>query len=140
MRNYINTIQGGNLRSLSSLPIDNTIREKKGSKGFLSYMYVHFIELYGEDTSSSRLKWEKDLECNFEQDTWEHIRESASSVSFNSRHRLMQFNIIHRVYPSASGYSERWNGTPSYKRNEKGRKSFTYLPVYRICHFNSVSL
>ncbi len=25
VRNYINTIQGGNLRSLSSLPIDNTI-------------------------------------------------------------------------------------------------------------------
>ncbi len=61
-------------------------------------MYVNFIELNGEDTSSSRLKWEKDLECNFEQDTWERICESASSFSFNSRHRLMQFNIIHRVY------------------------------------------
>ncbi len=87
VRNYINTIQGGNLRSLSSLPIDNTITEKKGSKGFVSYMYVNFIEWYGEDTSSSILKWEKDLECNFEQDTWELICESASSFSFNSRHR-----------------------------------------------------
>lgn len=42
VRNYINTIQGGHLRSLSSLPIDNTNTEKKGSKGFVSYMHVNF--------------------------------------------------------------------------------------------------
>lgn len=97
VRNYINTIQG-HLRSLSLLPIDSIIREKKGSKGFVSYMYTNFIDLYGEDVSSSRLKWEKDLECTFKQDTWELICESALTFSFNSRHRLMQFNIIHRVY------------------------------------------
>ncbi len=30
--------------------------------------------------------------------------------------------------PSASGYSERWNArTPSYKRNEKGRKEILHI-------------
>lgn len=68
MRHYITKLQGGHLRPLSSLSVDNIIREKRGSKGFVSYMYTNLIDLYGEDVLPSRLKWEKDLECTFEQD------------------------------------------------------------------------
>lgn len=66
-------MQKGNLGPLSSLPIDAIIRKRKEPKGFVSYMYSNLNDLYGMEVSSSKLKWEKDLECIFDQDTWEHI-------------------------------------------------------------------
>ncbi len=98
MRKYINTIQGGNLRSHSSLPIYNTIREINNLKGLCLTCMLISLNCMGRTHHLQDLNGKKDLECNFEQDTWEHICESASSFSFNSRHRLMQFNITHRVY------------------------------------------
>lgn len=61
-------------------------------------MYTYLIDLYGEDVLPSRLKWENDLECTFEKDVWELICKNALTFSYNCRHRLIQFNIIHRVY------------------------------------------
>lgn len=82
---------------------DVGVRQKNISKGLKEITIrgiIHISQMLkdGEDISSSRIKWEKDLECTFEQDTWELICKSALTFSFNSRHRLIQFNIIHRIY------------------------------------------
>jgi len=45
-----------------------------------------------------RTKWEQELECTFEDSRCESICEEAPSFSQNSRHKLLQFNIIHRTY------------------------------------------
>lgn len=43
-------------------------------------------------------KWEKDLECSFTDYEWETICEDAQPFSINTHHKLIQFNVIHRVY------------------------------------------
>lgn len=53
--------------------------------------HINPIDFYGEDTPSSKSKWEKDLGSIFEQDTWESICENSLRCSCKSRHRLTQF-------------------------------------------------
>ena len=47
---------------------------------------------------TAKAKWERDLNHTFDPDDWESLFQRASSFSYNSRHRLLQFNILHRIY------------------------------------------
>ncbi len=42
-------------------------------------------------------KWEQDLDCTFEDSEWESLCKDALTFSYNSHHKLLQFNIIHRT-------------------------------------------
>lgn len=47
---------------------------------------------------SARVKWEADIGEDFEDSEWKSICASSQSFSYNSRHKLLQFNLIHRTY------------------------------------------
>lgn len=38
------------------------------------------------------------MKCNFEEGDWESLCTSSQCFSFNSRHKLTQYNLIHRTY------------------------------------------
>lgn len=72
--------------------------DKRDPKGFLSFIYSKFLQAMTGAVCNAKSKWEKDLEYLFTDDEWETMCEKAQTLSFNSRHKLIQFNVIHRVY------------------------------------------
>lgn len=71
------------------------------------------MSLAENKASTAKLKWETDTDYAFDDFEWNDICSSSQSFSYNSRHKLLQFNLIHRVYLTpqrlhkiSSNYSE----------------------------------
>lgn len=97
VRDYIRVQQGGKLLSLYPLELDTFI-VGKDIKKFVSTMYKMLLKLSVCGPVGAKLKWEQDLGVDFKEEQWKAICQKSQSFSFNSRHRLQQFNLIHRVY------------------------------------------
>ncbi len=113
VRDYIRVQQGGKLTTIEDFQIESMIRDKHNPKGFLSYAYNKFMSLAENKTLNVKIMWETDIDYAFEDCEWEEICNSSQSFSYNSRHKLLQFNLIHRTYLTpqrlhriSSSYSE----------------------------------
>uniref|UniRef100_A0A4W5KEM2 Reverse transcriptase zinc-binding domain-containing protein n=1 Tax=Hucho hucho TaxID=62062 RepID=A0A4W5KEM2_9TELE len=99
VRHYMATQQGGRIQPMSKPITDKLWLERKGVKGFISYMYSGLQALLGNDEPLKVcMKWHDDLGLIFEDEKWGKLFIDAQRLSFNTRHKLMQFNILHRVY------------------------------------------
>lgn len=98
VRHYIQTQQGGRLSNLPLSPLEDILSGKSNPKGLVSFIYGKLSHSMAGDLCNAKSKWEKDLECSFDDNEWEIICEKAQTLSINSRHKLIQFNVIHRVY------------------------------------------
>lgn len=61
-------------------------------------MYTGINSLLEKEQLKVREKWEADLFRNFEDAEWTELCEMAQRFSYNSKHVLTQYNLIHRVY------------------------------------------
>lgn len=98
VRHFIISEQGGHLQSLGELALDKLVRDKQGVRGFISYIYSGIIKLIGQKVLGVKCKWEEDLECKFEEADWEDLCARSQNFSFNARHKITQYNLIHRIY------------------------------------------
>lgn len=103
-RDFIRVQHGGKMIPLEDFEIDSTMRDKHNSKGFLSYVYNRLMSLSEKKAFNAKLKWEIDTDSVFK---------DSQSFFYNSQHKLLQFNLIHRVYLTphrphkiSSNYSE----------------------------------
>ena len=69
-----------------------------GVRGFISYTYSGIYQIIGWELLGVKRKWEEDLECNFEEAEWESLCIGSQYFSFNSRHKIIQYSLIHRIY------------------------------------------
>lgn len=98
VRDFIRVQQGGKLIPLVDSEIDHMMRDKHNSKCFLSHTYHGLMSLTENKAFNAKLKWETDTDSTFRDSEWKDICSSSQSFSYNSRHKLLQFNLIHRVY------------------------------------------
>lgn len=98
IRHYIQTEQGGRLLPITKQPLDKMLHSKKEVKGLVSYAYSHISRLLGARVLPVRGKWEADLNYTFDDDEWADLCEKALHFSFNTRHLLTQFKMMHRTY------------------------------------------
>ena len=49
-----------------------------------------------------RLRWEKDLGIDLEEDLWRDLCRDGVTSTLNSRYRLIQFNFLHQLYITPS--------------------------------------
>ena len=78
--------------------VDRMIQDKHDLKGFLSHAYKKLMSQAQNKALIVKAKWEEDIDTAFTDTEWEEICSSSQSFPYNSRHKLLQFNIIHRVY------------------------------------------
>jgi len=71
----------------------------ESTKGIISSIYGIIngkLPIY--DKTSTKGKWEKDLNCTYEEADWCLLLEQAQTVLTSTKHRQIQFNIFHRTY------------------------------------------
>ncbi len=56
------------------------------------------LDLMANITLQSRAKWEQDPDFTFEDCDWDANCEGAQSFSYNSCQKLLQINLIQRIY------------------------------------------
>lgn len=98
VRHFVISEQGSRLQTLGELALDKLVRDKQGVRGFISYIYSGIIRFIGQKVLGVKRKWEKDLECNFEEVDWEDLCTRSQNFSFNARHKITQYSLIHRIY------------------------------------------
>lgn len=67
-------------------------------KGFISCIYSGLQTLIENEALNVCSKWQDDLGIIIEEETWETLFLDAQELSFSTRHRMMQFNLLRRVY------------------------------------------
>lgn len=71
----------------------------KSIKGIASSIYTIINEkLPDYNKMSIKRKWETDLGHIYEEAEWYHLLEQAQTMLISTKHRQMQFNILHRIY------------------------------------------
>ena len=98
VRHFIISEQGGHLQKLEELPLDKLIRDREGVRGFISYAYSGISQIVGWDVLGVKQKWEEDLGFIYEEIDWEALCIGSQYFSFNARHKITQYNLIHRIY------------------------------------------
>lgn len=98
VRHFICSQQGGHPTPLESPVTDTILKGIQRPKGMVSIIYSRILDLLANKTLKSRAKWEQDLGFTFKDCDWEALCSAAQNFSHNSRHRLLQVNLIHRVY------------------------------------------
>ena len=69
------------------------------TRGLTSYIYRIIngkLPLY--DKTSTKGKWETDLGCVYDEVDWHYLLEQAHTILISTKHRQIQFNILHRTY------------------------------------------
>lgn len=63
-----------------------------------SGFYNNTVCLTSSSCEHLRLIWQRDLECNIDEDTWEHILADSGKYIREVRCKFIQFKILHRFY------------------------------------------
>lgn len=50
------------------------------------------------NTHNLRQKWEQDLHMEIQKEDWSYICRQVHKCSYNPRHKLALFKMIHRIY------------------------------------------
>lgn len=74
--------------------------KKANSEKLISYIYNTIQNERAPSSETYRRSWETDLGISITGNTWDKSLQSIHKISINSRHRLIQFKIIHRLYYS----------------------------------------
>ena len=70
------------------------------NKGAISYFYRIVQRQVQTDTNALKSSWEAELGEEIQEGTWTESLASVHKCSINSRHNLIQFKTIHRLYYS----------------------------------------
>lgn len=65
---------------------------------FISNIYNKLQTISSPSSNKYKDSWEKDMGTHIPDDIWEESLEYIHSCSYNTRHRLIQFKIIHRLH------------------------------------------
>ncbi len=69
------------------------------TKSLTSSIYRILInDLPAYQRFSTKQKWESDLECSYNDSDWCTLLEKSQTVLVSTKHRQIQFNILHRTY------------------------------------------
>lgn len=69
------------------------------TKGLISSIYRILISnLPTYQRFLTKQKWESDLECSYDVNDWCTLLEKSQTVLVSTKHRQIQFNILHRTY------------------------------------------
>lgn len=68
------------------------------SRGSVSYFYKALLALSHTDTSAHRQAWALELNEEISEVFWDQCLANVNDCSVNTRHNLIQFNTIHRLY------------------------------------------
>ena len=75
----------------------NTLRTS--TRGLTSAIYNILNNECPENRKSPiKHKWEGDLNCSYDDADWNKLLEQAQTLLTSTKHRLIQFNILHRTY------------------------------------------
>uniref|UniRef100_A0AAQ5XLH4 Reverse transcriptase domain-containing protein n=1 Tax=Amphiprion ocellaris TaxID=80972 RepID=A0AAQ5XLH4_AMPOC len=110
-----------------NLPIEHEIyqilRSPPDSKHLISKIICLFDDCISVRTEKTRDTWKEELGIEISESMWTKCLSKINSCSVNSRHRLIQFKIVHRlhysksrlhkIYPSVSPVCDRCNVSES---------------------------
>ncbi|CAG5871568.1 unnamed protein product [Menidia menidia] len=69
------------------------------TKGLISCVYKIVLDSSpAYDKYSKKSKWELDLNCNYDDNSWNRLLNSSQTILTSTKHRQIQFNILHRIY------------------------------------------
>ena len=77
-------------------PIANYLRYPCNHKA--SLFYKNSVCLTSSSCENLRIIWQRDLECDIDQDTWEHILADNGKYIKEIRCKFIQYKILHRFY------------------------------------------
>lgn len=98
IRHVVNTDQG-TLQEPKQSKIDVILNNQwKNKEKVISKINNAIIESSMVNTDHLRQKWEQDLHMEIQQEDWSHICRKVHKCSYNLRHKLALFKLIHRVY------------------------------------------
>ena len=78
--------------------VDSLLRTPLKSLRSISGFYKGLLESLPVNTENTKKKWEHDLLIEISPEDWSDICDKIHNCSYNLRHKLSQFNLIHRVY------------------------------------------
>ena len=78
--------------------LDTILDMSINNKGAISVLYDCIAGFSPSSAITARQNWEVDLDYRFTDDEWRQVLNSIHSSSICSRHSLIQFKFIHRIY------------------------------------------
>lgn len=98
IRHAVN-IENGSLQEPTPSEIDAILNNKKQDKQkVISKLYHVFIDCSVVNTDNLRQKWEQDLHMEIQKEDWSYVCRRVHKYSYNLRHKLALFKMIHRIY------------------------------------------
>ena len=79
---------------------DGCIKICPTSDKLISRLYDAFLTVSTPSTDAIKAKWEEELGTDISVADWEESLEYIHTCSINSRHRLIQFKVLHRLHYS----------------------------------------
>lgn len=138
IRDFVRT----NIPNFENICYDNFLESiskvEPGKKGAVSYFYQAIEDYVDVNTTVCKQNWETELGEEISEETWEECLGSVHKCSINSRHNLIQFKTLHRLYyskdklhkifPDVSPLCNRCNETDGSLTHSlwSCRKLFTY--------------
>lgn len=123
--------------------LENGIHSTRSTRGLISRMY-NILNNNLPTYNNLTYKWDRDIGCNYDSVDWDDLLEISQSFLMATKHRQMQFNMLHRTYFTAYRLNLLDKITDKYPRCEinTGDYCICYgdVPTYRICWKISVKL
>lgn len=86
-----------NLTNHENHPVLEILNQDPSSKKLIG-KFVKCCSLTMESTNTVKMAWERELKTTIPEQQWKYSLSQIHNCSINSRHRLMQFKVIHRFY------------------------------------------
>ena len=102
IRNYVRSHIAGYEHKPINTILSCLIRHNANSKGSISFLYSLLLPHVTLSDTKIKKAWEEELGVEITDDTWSAILAMISKSSINSRHRLIQFKIVHRLHYTKS--------------------------------------
>ena len=84
---------------ITETPLEKLFNTSKSSKGLVSKVYTLLnSEKRDDKILQLKNKWENDTQQAYTLKEWQSLLQSAQTTLTNTKHRLIQFNILHRIY------------------------------------------
>ncbi len=83
---------------IGDTPLRKIIHLYDSPTGLISKLYKWINDCVDHKHLNLKYKWEKDLNANYSNQEWETILWNSQTFLTSTKHRLIQFNVLHRTY------------------------------------------
>ena len=98
IRNWVKN-NSNNYPYINETPMEKLFINSKSPKGLISKMYTLLNNQLKDDKMLHlKNKWENDIHHEYTLKEWQALLQTTQTTLTNTKHRLIQFNILHRTY------------------------------------------